>query len=170
MNNMTIGHAYTVCSSASSNPKTAENILESDRSKFIKFYRLWQFWSKSNNHYNTTNYTGFSTHHESNSVHIHKVRHPCCVYNKQDWSLYTCLTQLYGGIDMYNLLHKEQLHVSALNIGHLQVEKWETLVSSYTRLEWVVYSGEVRGGVGTRSRMCCVGCVVRVHGFCYILF
>ena len=33
--------------------------------------------------------------------------------------MYTCLTQLYGGIDMYNLLHKEQLHVSALFIGHL---------------------------------------------------
>ena len=40
-----------------------------------------------------------------------------------DWSLYTYLTQLYGGIDMYNLLHKEQLHVSALFIGHLQVDK-----------------------------------------------
>ena len=40
-----------------------------------------------------------------------------------EWSLYTCLTQLYGGIDMYNLLHKEQLHVSALFIGHLQVDK-----------------------------------------------
>ena len=40
-----------------------------------------------------------------------------------DWSVYTCLTQLYGGRDMYNLLHKEQLHVSALFIGHLQVDK-----------------------------------------------
>jgi len=28
---------------------------------------------------------------------------------------------------MYNLVHKEQLHVSALFIGHLQVDKWETL-------------------------------------------
>jgi len=37
--------------------------------------------------------------------------------------LYIYLTQLYGGIDMYNLLHKEQLHVSALFIGHLQVDK-----------------------------------------------
>jgi len=37
------------------------------------------------------------------------------LYNKLDWSLCTCLTQLYGGIDMYNLLHKEQLHVSALS-------------------------------------------------------
>ena len=36
-----------------------------------------------------------------------------------DWSVYTCLTQLYGGRDMYNLLHKEQLHVSALFTGHL---------------------------------------------------
>ena len=53
----------------------------------------------------------------------HKVRHPRCVYNKLDWRLYTCLTQLYGGTDMYNLLHKEQLHVSALFIGHLQVDK-----------------------------------------------
>ena len=44
-------------------------------------------------------------------------------YINQDWSLYTCLTQLYGGRDMYNLLHKEQLHVSALLIGHLQVDK-----------------------------------------------
>jgi len=48
-----------------------------------------------------------------NSGSFHKVRHPRCVYNKLDWSLYTCLTQLYGGIDMSKLLHKE-LHVSAL--------------------------------------------------------
>jgi len=53
----------------------------------------------------------------------HKVRHPCCVYNKLDWSVYTCLTQLYGGRDMYNVLHKEQLHISALFISHLQVDK-----------------------------------------------
>jgi len=52
----------------------------------------------------------------------HKVRHPRCVYNKPDCSVYTCLTQLYGGRDMYNLLHKEQLHVSALFIDHLQVD------------------------------------------------
>jgi len=51
---------------------------------------------------------------------IHKIRHNRCVYNKLDLSLYTCLTQLYGGIDMYNLLHKEQLNVSTLFIGHLQ--------------------------------------------------
>jgi len=37
-----------------------------------------------------------------------------CVYN--------FLTQLYGGTDMYNLLHKDQLHDSALIIGHLQVD------------------------------------------------
>ena len=31
----------------------------------------------------------------------HKVRHPRCVYNKLDWSVYTCLTQLHDGRDMY---------------------------------------------------------------------
>jgi len=66
----------------------------------------------------------YNTHNAQNNwLRNHKVPHPSCVYNKLDWSLYTCLTQLYGGIDMYNLLHKEQLHVSALFIGHLQVDK-----------------------------------------------
>ena len=40
----------------------------------------------------------------SNSQHTavdHKVRHPRCVYNKLDWSVYICLTQLYGGRDIY---------------------------------------------------------------------
>ena len=45
-----------------------------------------------------------------------------CHKKQLDWSVYTCLTQLYGGRDMCNLLHKE-LHVSALFIGHLQVDK-----------------------------------------------
>jgi len=40
----------------------------------------------------------------------HKIRHPRCVYNELDWSLYTCLTQLYGGIDMYNLLNCSLCH------------------------------------------------------------
>ena len=43
------------------------------------------------------------------------------------------------------------------------------LVSSYTRLMWVVYSAEVRGEVGTRSHMCHVGWVVWVQGFCYYM-
>jgi len=29
------------------------------------------------------------------------VRHPRCVYNKLDWNVYTCLTQLCDGRDMY---------------------------------------------------------------------
>ena len=34
---------------------------------------------------------------------------------------------------------------------------------------WVVCSGEVRGEVGARSRMCCVGWVVWVRGFYYYM-
>jgi len=45
-----------------------------------------------------------------------------------DRSVYNCLTQLYGGRDMYNLLHKEQLHVSALFIG--QPYEWVEVASS----------------------------------------
>jgi hypothetical protein len=37
------------------------------------------------------------------------------------------------------------------------------LVSSYTKLIWVVYSGEVGGEVDTRSRMCHGGWEVWVH-------
>jgi len=41
--------------------------------------------------------------------------------------------------------------------------------SSNIRLMWVVYSEEVRGEVGTRPGMCCVGWVVWVHGYCYCM-
>jgi len=54
-----------------------------------------------------------------------------------------------------------------LAIFRLSNEK--NLVSSYTRRMWVVYSGEVKGKVGTRSHMCYVGWVVWVHGFCYYM-
>ena len=44
-------------------------------------------------------------------------------------------------------------------------------VNSYTGLTWAVYSGEVRGEVGTRSRMCPGIWEVWVHGgfFYYML-
>ena len=58
------------------------------------------------------------------------------------------------------------LHIT-MTIFRLRNEK--KLVSSYTRLIWAVYSGEVRGEVGTRSRMCYVGWVVWVHGFWYYM-
>ena len=90
----------------------------------------------------------------------HKVRHPCCVYNKLDWSVYTCLTQLYGGRDMYNYTkNKYMFRPFSLAIFRLIIEKLGKQLQ-YTWLVWVVSRGEVRGGVGTRSRMCCVGWVV----------
>ena len=46
----------------------------------------------------------------------------------------------------------------------------KNLVSSYTRLVWAVYSGEVRGEVGTRSLMCYVGLAVWVHGASAIFY
>ena len=43
------------------------------------------------------------------------------------------------------------------------------LVSSYTRLIWAVFSGEVGGEVGTRSRTCHGGWEVWVHGVSTII-
>jgi len=43
------------------------------------------------------------------------------------------------------------------------------LVSSCTRLIWAVYSGEVGGEEGTRSRMCHGGWEVWVHGVSAII-
>ena len=65
---------------------------------------------------------------------------------------------------MYYLLHRNQLHVSALFIGRLQDDNEK--ISSYTRFACVVYSGEVKCEVGTRSGMCCVGWVVWVLVLC----
>jgi len=41
------------------------------------------------------------------------------------------------------------------------------LISSYTRFACVVYSGEVKGEVGTRTHMRCVGWVVGCSGTFY---
>jgi len=60
---------------------------------------------------------------------------------------------------MYYLLHRNQLHVSALLMAIFRLIM-RNLISSYTRFACVVYSGEVKGEVGTRSRTRCVGWVV----------
>jgi len=61
-----------------------------------------------------------------------------------------CLTQLYDGRDMYRVYYIKNNYIFrhfSLAIFRLINEK--NLVSSYTRLMWVVYNGEVRGEVGT---------------------
>jgi len=68
---------------------------------------------------------------------------------------------------VYYIKNNYMFRPFSLAIFRLINEK--NLVNSYTRVVWVVYSGEVRGGVGTRFRMCCVGWVEWVHGFCYFL-
>jgi len=40
-----------------------------------------------------------------NWKYSHNVRHPGCVYNKIDWSVCNCLTQLYDGRDMYRIYY-----------------------------------------------------------------
>jgi len=68
---------------------------------------------------------------------------------------------------IYYLLHREQLHVSALGNGHLQVV-YETLVKQLHKTYiWATYMGKGGGKVGKRSRICPKGWMVwvawRVH-------
>ena len=84
---------------------------------------------------------------------------------KLDWSVCTSLTQLYDGRDMYIIYYiKNKYMFRHFSLAIIRLINEKNLVSSYTRLVWVVYSGEVRGEVGTRSDMCCVGWVVWVQG------
>ena len=60
---------------------------------------------------------------------------------------------------MYYLLHRNQLHVSALFMAIFRLIT-RNLIKSYTRFACVVYSWEVKDEVGMRSRMRCVRWVV----------
>ena len=89
--------------------------------------------------------------------------------NALDRSVCVSLTQLYDDRDMYRIYYIKT--TTCFGTLHWPSSGWEikNLVNSYTRLVWVVYSGEVRGEFGMRSRMCYVGWVVWVHGFCYYM-
>ena len=110
------------------------------------------------------------TNREVRQVHLPFIRFVILVVFiiKLDWSACTCLTQPYDGRDLYRIYYIKNNYMFrhfTLVIFRLRNEK--NLVGSYTRLMWDVYSGEVRDEVGTISRMCYVGRVVWVHGFCY---
>jgi len=80
---------------------------------------------------------------------------------------------LFVGRHMYRVYYiKNNYMFQHLTMAIFRLRKDKNLVSSYTPLMWAVYSGEVRGEVGTRYRMCYVGWVVWVHGgsaiICYV--
>ena len=68
-----------------------------------------------------------------------------CKYNldelKLDWSVSTVQYNYLVDIYIYNLLHREQLHVSALDNGYLRVV-YETLSKQlYKTHIWATYMG-----------------------------
>jgi len=68
--------------------------------------------------------------------------------------MYLSNTSLFDGKDMYRIYCIENNYMFrhlTMTIFRLRNEK--KLVSSYTRLMWAVYSGEVRGEVGTRVHL-----------------
>jgi len=73
-------------------------------------------------------------------------------------------------IDIYIYYIDNNYMFRHFSLAIFRLNNCKNLVSSYTRLAYIVYSGEVRGEVGTRSRMCCVGWVVWVHVFWYFCY
>jgi hypothetical protein len=55
-----------------------------------------------------------------------EVRHPHCVLNKYDYKVYAyTVKHNYILGDLLFTICKSQLHVSATNVGHLQVVQWK---------------------------------------------
>ena len=78
--------------------------------------------------------------------------------DKLYWSVCIYLTQQYDGRDMYRIYYiKNKYRFRPLIMAIFRLREWNNLVNIYTWLVWAVYSGEVRGGVGTRCRMRYVG-------------
>ena len=100
-------------------------------------------------------FTVFSTGHAAVELKIDS-KLPLFALWQPDWSVYTCLTQLYDGRDMYMIYYIKNSYVfRPFTLAIIRLRNEKNLVSSYTGFMWVVYSGEVRGEVGTR-----LACVV----------
>ena len=85
-----------------------------------------------------------------NTSRNHNVRHPRCDYNKLDWSVYICLTQLYDGIDMYIIYYIKNNYMFrpfSLAIFRLINEKKLSKQLYSTCVVCIQWEGEV----GTRS-------------------
>jgi hypothetical protein len=81
---------------------------------------------------------------------------PLFALRQPNWSVYTCLTQLYDGRDMYMIYYIKNSYVfRPFTLAIIRLRNEKNLVSSYTGFMWVVYSGEVMGEVCTR-----LACVV----------
>ena len=84
---------------------------------------------------------------------------PVVFINKLDWSVCTCLTQLYLMVEICIEFTTQRTTTcfSTCQWPSSGCEMKKKLSSSHTRLMWGVHRREVRGEVGTRSRMCYVG-------------
>jgi len=69
------------------------------------------------------------------ATRIFEVCHPCCVSNKSNYKVYAYIIRhnyVLGG--MLFTICKAQLHVSAINVGHLQVVHWKLIDQIYVHL------------------------------------
>ena len=78
--------------------------------------------------------------------------------------MYLCNTTLFDGTDIYSIYYIMYNYMFRRLIMAIFRLYMKYLVSSYTRLIWAVYSGEVGVKMATRYRMCHRGWVGWVHG------
>jgi hypothetical protein len=94
---------------------------------------------------------------------------PLCSQTNQIAVYVLSNTTLFDGRDMCRIYYIKNYIFRPFTMAIFRLRNEKNLGSSYTRLMCAVDSGLVRGELGGRSRMCCVGWVVWVHGGCAVV-
>ena len=94
----------------------------------------------------------------------HMVRHSRCVFVNYNWINQLSNTTIWC-LDTCCLLHRCQLHVSALMAIFRLIEWQQTCKQLYFGMRLVYGGGGLGLDGGTRSRVCWVGRVMWVHGY-----
>jgi hypothetical protein len=95
---------------------------------------------------------------------IHMVRHLHCVFINYNWINQLSNTTMWR-LDICCLLHRYQLHVSALTAIFRLIDWQQTCKQLYFGMRLVCGGGGLGLDGGTRSHVCWVDRVMWVHGY-----
>ena len=96
--------------------------------------------------------------------YYHMVRHPRCVFINYNWINQLSNTTIWW-LDICCLLHRYQIHVSALMAIFRLIDWQQTCKQLYFGMRLVYGGGGLGLDGGKRSRVCWVGRVMWVHGY-----
>ena len=92
------------------------------------------------------------------------VRHPRCLFTNYNWINQLSNTTIWW-LDICCLLHRYQLHVSALMAIFRLIDWQQTFKQLYFGMRLLYDGGGLGLDGGTRPRVCWVGWVMWVHGY-----